>query len=240
MLLRARLRAGELTQQHVELAASLEHAAARELSPDAEPFAAWGQAPRFDPSNRSTAVDPEAMKSAVAAIRRAISAAVRLQGDTLPARLAADWGEHVLSVVQGQQSKDVGPSADAIAAARAWANCPCEEHRRAAGETARAVAEGIASDETLAVARVARWAASAASQQASEMWCDRGEVGSSIEYSSAVEMAIGDVLWCSFAAAFALGAKGDRVAELEWQRLRLAAYVLGEVDSDEPEVGAGR
>ncbi len=72
--LQARLRAGELAQAHVKLAASLGHAGALKLEPDTDQVE-WG-----DWNCR----------------RRTIAAAAALQDATLPKRVAEDWAMHAL------------------------------------------------------------------------------------------------------------------------------------------------
>jgi hypothetical protein len=142
-LLRARLRAGELTQAHVELAASLGHASALELCPKVE-LVNWS-------SNE---------------VGETLETATTLLGDeTLPARVASDWAERVLPLFEAvfqpceylpngvlevvnftaeetrrrkARAAEEFPYAEAtkpreaVAAARAWAACPCQEHRGAA------------------------------------------------------------------------------------------------------------
>ena len=86
-LLLERVRAGELTQAHVELAATLGHAAALELFPDAEAVE-W------------TAPPPGAvLRPPLGGLTDVVAKAVELLGDeTLPACVTADWAERVLSV----------------------------------------------------------------------------------------------------------------------------------------------
>ena len=81
------------------------------------------------------------------------------------ANLACDWAEHV------QPDPVPKTSAAAIAAARAWALCPCEEHRAAsahaaaAARAAAALADAYAADAACAAAYAASYAASYAAER---------------------------------------------------------------------------
>jgi hypothetical protein len=168
-----------LTQEHVELAASLGHATALELFPDVG-LVDWTKEGRAQ-----------------------TSAAADLLGETLPARVAADWAERVLPILEARTPHDERPR-EAIEAARSWANCPCPEHRNAAE---------AANDAANASASAGPYAEHAAAAAAAAAYADHA------------------VNYAYNAAKFARSG-----AEWEWQRLRLAAYVLGEVETDEPAV----
>jgi hypothetical protein len=183
-LLHARARAGELTQEHVELAASLGHRDARAACPGRGLVS-------FSPGEQRT---------------QSIVAARVLLGETLPARIAADWAERVLPHWDAEHPGD-NRSRRALAVTRAWVACPCGEHRNAALAGAAVIAEAPRS----AAARAVRWAALAAA-------------------SSSAKRAV--VAACSVADLAVGLCDSARAAEREWQRLRLAAYVLG----DEPAV----
>jgi hypothetical protein len=127
-LLRARLHAGELTEAHVVLAARLGHRAAVELSADLDPVD-WESADRR---------------------RDAVGEATALRGEGLAARVAADWAERLLPHWDTFEAArgDTRPAA-AIASARAWAECPCADHRAGAeaGAAAAQVAARVYSEE---------------------------------------------------------------------------------------------
>jgi hypothetical protein len=204
-LLRARLRAGELTHKHVELAASLGHVAAREVCPVVA-LVKWG--------GQTT----DQLKL--------LGVASTLLGDKkLPTRLAADWAEGVLPLFERQHPRDTRPF-EAIAAARAWVACPCKLHYRgASGASGRADAAGVK-----AATKAARGAAEAASSAARGAFT--GPKGAVLHHSIlAAHMA---VVAAAGEGGRTRAARAGRAAEREWQRLRLAAYVLGEVDLDEP------
>ena len=197
-LLAARLRAGEVTQAHVALAASLGHSAALALMPEVE---------RVDWDDSG-------------ARKTAISDATSLVGETLPARVAADFAERLLSKWEEQNPRDTRPR-DAIAAARAWAECPCDAHRaeahvaataaKAASETPHdprilIVSFSMADFLRISVASAAGSAAFAAGRATPV--ADAEHAASSIHHI----------------------AEGQE-AEQEWQRLRLAGYALGEIEA---------
>jgi hypothetical protein len=118
VLLRERLRTGEVTEAHVELAARLGDEDARLLFPNVTP-ACW---------------------YAHGLIRRVIREAVTLTGDrTLPVSVSADWAEHVLPIWEVGNTSEELPRL-AIVAARKWANCPCARH----AAEARAAVDGAA------------------------------------------------------------------------------------------------
>jgi hypothetical protein len=287
-LLRERLRAGNLTQGHVQLAASLGHAAARVFEPDM-PRVRW-----FAPGKLTDEDVPRA-----AAIRRA----TELCGSMLPVHVAADWVERALPVWE-LASDDPSPT-EQLAAARSWATCPCEKHSRAlkatlsthptpahqdpaveawaadAARAARSLAQAACdADSTLAPIEAAERAREAAAQEAadevaSDAFYDRAEARGLDEYEDGVEfealevatreeffepayrtalaLPLSEFLDDRFAAdpdelvlcaarlayesaALASYLKGGLPAyytpdaEYNWQRLRLAAYVLGDVE----------
>jgi hypothetical protein len=248
-VLRARLRAGELTQQHVELAARLGHPAALELFPDAPPVD-W---------ENSDAPDV------------AIATARDLLTKTLPARVAADWAERALRVWEGRHPNDPRPR-KAIAAARAWAGCPCREHQKAVGAADRAASDAAwlvpdfdttpAADAAACAAGAAEFydcndgdalvinSASASAGYAAEAIAESVHPphGGALKALAAAVAGVAEAVGANAIAAAKVVeaevlAAGDAaeiasaallVAEREWQRLRLAAYVLGEVEPDEP------
>ena len=195
-LLRERLRAGELTQAHVELAASLGHEATREVCPDVE-LRDWSL-PEW---KHGTAAE-----------------ASRLLSKQLLVRVAADWAERVLPVWEDEYPDEPAPS-KAIAAARAWADCPCSKHQYRAKFAAEDVEEEAVSAGQDTRASHAAWAAYSAAMVA--------------EATPSGPGANPDT-WLSGSGSHALEAAENPEAECEWQRLRLAAYVLGEVETDEP------
>jgi hypothetical protein len=195
-VLRERLRAGELTRKHVELAASLGHPVAGALYPEAAALVWTAQA--------------------LEAKAKAVLEASQLLGETLPARVAADWAESVLPVFESMRPGINKVPREAIAAARAWAECPCEEHRlaaAAAGSEAASAAEAI-DDEEDADDRKGAYAADAAQ-------------GACLAANAGTETA---ALFAAKAARSATRALERSDAERKWQSLRLAAYVLGEVE----------
>ena len=174
-----------------------------------------------------------------------ITAAAKKFGRGFLARFSADFAERALPVWESRFPEYAQPR-EAIAAARAWAECPCEDHKADADQCFRAVARAAdaadaawnftwlpPTDEryvwdplTLVHARgdpnrvydppiagefeaagAARWAAATA-------YLDR-----LADAANAALRASLDATW----------AVEDPDAEREWQRLRLAAYVLGEV-----------
>ena len=121
-LLLERMRAGELTQGHVELAAILGHSLARVLYPEVE---------RVDWSLEEPQLD-------------AILRGAELLDKTLPARVAADWAERALPRWETLYSDDTRLH-EAIAAARVFARCPCQQHCLAAAEKVAQTCPSIAS-----------------------------------------------------------------------------------------------
>jgi hypothetical protein len=173
VLLRERLRAGEVTEAHVELAARLGDEDARLLFPNVPPTCWYAHG----------------------LIRRVIREAVTLTGDrALSVSVSADWAEHVLPIWEvGGNSQELPRLA--IVAARKWANCPCARHaaeaRASVDGAARAyVGSGVASTaECVAIdvadaaarvehaadlaARVARGCAIAATVTGKNPWAER-------------------------------------------------------------------
>jgi hypothetical protein len=225
--LKARVRAGELTAAHVALAASLGHAAARELDP--VPLEDWADGD---------------------ACRDAIRAARDLLGETLPARVAADWAERVLSIWEAKHP-DADRPRKAIDAARAWATCPCDEHRKAAANAANAAADAAyaarAADAADYAADASYAAADAAAADAASDAAYAARAAYAAAYADASYASVdADAAYAAADAAYAAAATADAAyatanaayaardaadattyaAEQEWQRLRLAAYVL--------------
>lgn len=203
-VLSERLRAGELSRDQVELAARLGHStAAALLGGDLAPID-WP-----------------------AGLEESLLQASALRGSTLPARVAADWAERALPLWENWIA-DLGPRHPltptpararclnaAIAAARAWAECPCDEHAaraQAASREARLAAgfvENLSSEEAGRAASAAACAAEAATTNT------RAAVLAAWEASG----------WLDVQEV--LGGRGAR-SEVEWQRQRLAAHVLDE------------
>ena len=197
-LLRERVRAGELTQERVELAASLGHAAALELCPEVDRAIDRGEGGRVA---RTQWIDFLSQSQGLLSTHKWV-------------RTIVDW---VSRPAVSSKFGDESAPANAIAAARRWIDCPCEAcaHR---AEDASEEAWTMAS--RLPAAQAAPLAAGKAAKAAAE-----SGFGEEAMVDNAAE-----------AAGYALMATGDSEAELDWQTLRLAAYVLGEVDTDEPAV----
>jgi hypothetical protein len=171
------------------LAARLGHSEARAAHPDGAP------------------VDWADWQARLAAIREASE----LCGRPLPAAVAADYAERVLPLWEAVHPGDPRPR-EAFAAAREWAECPCEGHRLAAAAAANAAPAGAAD-----YAAYAAYAAAAATLRVA------------VAYASDA---------AAYAAAYAAyAAAGDTAAdnaaataaEGQWQQRRLAAYLMGEV-----------
>lgn len=193
-LLRSKLETGELTEAHVELAASLGHAAALMLFPNVDQYDWAGEHHR----------------------EAAVEAACDLLGDTLPARVAADWAERALPVWEAHFPGDM-TARDAIAAARAWAICPCERHRQTVGAAA------TAADDAWGGGGVGSTAAAYALSAA-------GDAADAAVYAAASNSprALKAAVEGAGAAVAAVGTPAH-ATEREWQRRRLLAYVLGAV-----------
>jgi len=166
--------------------------------------------------------------------RDAIAAAAVLLGPTLPAAVAADWAGRVLPAWEAAHPGDERPRL-AIEAARAWVACPCDEHRAAAcaardaAAAARdaAAAAAAASDAAAAAAAASHAAAAAAASHAAYY-------AASAAYDAAAAAYAASAAYCaaSYAAYAANTATADAAsdaassAEREWQRRRLAAYLI--------------
>jgi hypothetical protein len=142
-VLRNRTRVGDLTEAHVELAASLGHAAARELCPN---FELLDFAPRTDAKVEGVGPgnDFDWGNDDHDSWRIVIMSATRLLGATLPLRVGADFAERTLLRTEKLLALDTIADnwwtnegyrkllREKLSAVRAWVDCPCEEHRRAA------------------------------------------------------------------------------------------------------------
>jgi hypothetical protein len=194
--LRERVRCGELTNDHVELAAYLGHKGARALCPEKE----------------------EVEWISIKDQRQAVMEAARRVGKTLPARVAADWAGRWLPKWEAVYPDDPRPRA-AISAARAWADCPCEDHRAQcarAMDAAQAAANQAGIDEMNAAG---------AEEEAISLAGDAAIVATNAARAGCATTRGTQAT----AARDALFFPEDDQEEGEWQRLRLAAYVLGEI-----------
>jgi hypothetical protein len=204
VVLRERVRAGELTPAQIELAARLGHVDARALLPEAEDFP-WS--------------DRELVRSAIR------DSAALLGTDTLPARVAADWAERVLPDFEAAFTHDARPR-EAIVAARAWAACPCLQHELAALDAANA-AYAAASETSYAPgwcagARASAHAAACATTESSN--AQVATDAASAATASAVRAA-------ERAADYVLGTDAPARKRMQvWQGLRLASYLLREIE----------
>jgi hypothetical protein len=232
--LRARLRAGTLTQAHMDLAASLGHAAARELCPGIEE-AVW-QHGKLEP---------------------VLIHAAELLGQTGLVRVVVAWAEHALWHANDSETHD-SRARDAIAAAICWVDCPCEDHRLAAdaaglkawqaanhGEhfAPHAATTAYHTAQTVLAANTTD-AACAADTVASEAVRVAHGVAYSASfnpvYDAARLKAESPTGWQDTAfreatavAEAAAAPEEAREAELHWQCHRLVAYVLCEVETDD-------
>lgn len=255
-LLWGRVRVGEVAPAHVEFAARLGHVAALTLFPmsdrraltDARGLLRKDLFPDVDEAAELAGWLPPGVRFAIDwgdrdGPEEAIDEAATLLGDhTLSARVAADWAERVLPVFEGQYPKDARPR-DAIAAARAWIACPCEDHR----QLAKASADGPASDAYLdayeaAVAAEAAGASDAVGAACAVYVTESARDAAAAAANAGKGLAAYKAGFAAHAAAQMRGRQtGGRSwrrtregqlahdAEHEWQRLRLAAYVLREV-----------
>lgn len=203
--LHERRRAGELTRARLELAAALGHSAARALAPDVA-LVDWA--------------DRKAKRTTVLLARD-------LVGDFALARVAADWAEKVLHAFECSHPNDNRPR-NAVLAARALASLSAEA---LAGLSPQAKRDAVASvDHAGLNASVAagvspdgaHFAAGAnpAADAADAVTC------ACLVASAAV---VGHAWFSDFVvvtSSAATCAASD--SERDWQRLRLAAYVLGE------------
>ena len=188
----ARLRTGTVSREQVALAARLGAPVAREVLPG-EPLVDWA--------------DYTARKAAIAETQAIV-------GRPSVVRCAADWAERVLPAWERDRAGDGRPRV-AIAAARAWADCPCEGHEAAAKAAADAASDASASAYA-AAASASAYAYAACAAYAAYAAC----AAAAAAYASAT----------TAYAAYAAYVAADSDSEREWQRLRLAAYVLGEVE----------
>jgi len=193
-LLQERARVGEVTLAQIELAAALGREDAAVLFPDVARVQ-W---------------------SDLAKKRAVITSAQDLLGDvTLPARVAADWAEHVLNVFEEAHPEDDLPRRS-IEAARAWAQDPTDT--ALAMSIAMITTRGFYAYEMLssalpgAAGNAAIWAAKSAEDTASVMHVEDGD-------TACIEDAVQ-------ASEFAWSAEDSPVNDNEKQRLCLAAYVL--------------
>jgi len=153
-----RLRFGEIDRERVAYAAALGHPVALQVVEPAELPA--------DPRERT---EP----------------GVRLLSHVEAVRWAADLAAVVVRAAT--HGDDLRP-ANAIAAARAWADCPCEEHRQAATQAATEaveLAEAAWAARDAAAAEAAAWTAAAATavpamREASAAWASAAAVRSGV------------------------------------------------------------
>ncbi len=209
--LRERMREGTLTSEQVKLAAQLGHAGARLLRPKVRPYE-WPD-PRFTRGWISQAAEVSKI-------------------ETVPTRLAVEFAERVVSVceqskLRGRGRTKLEKARRAIEAARDWLECPCEEH----GEAAQAAARDATRRPRMAgqiKAERRRYRAQQGlpplppRQPTAADYCVRAAASAARSVVRG-NSAVGD------AAHSAVAAVADPSAEQEWQRLRLVAYVLGEV-----------
>ena len=135
-------------------------------------------------------------------------------------RLAADFAAHALPLFETAHHGDLRPRA-AIEAARAWAACPCEEHRLVAA-AAYADADTYAYADAYADADAYAYAAAAAAADAA------------YAYAAAAAADAADAAAAAYAAAAAAYACADayaaaRQAEREWQRLHMISVLTGDL-----------
>jgi len=250
--LRKRLKAKEVSQAQVELAARLGHADAALLFPAVKPKAWTGGLGSPCPGS---SVEIEA-------------ALALLEDSALHARLSADWAERVVHLFEALYPDDHRPQR-AIAAARAWGSDPSEANREAARSAAEAAGEiasaaSDAADDARAEAEDAasyslanaRYAAAHAAEAASDAAHSvasfvpgvstseaQAAAWSTRDVGSNARMAVGYTAESAHLAAESEGGTGHAAdlahdAEADWQRLRLAAYVLGEVTCIPPSRSA--
>lgn len=239
-----RIESGELTRERVELAARLGHSASRLLCSTVE-LSDW--------AGGLSGLRPDATSDIEAAL-------ALTGDEVIHARLAADWAERVLPLFEGAHPQDERPRQAIAAARAWAADPSDQNREAAsaaadaAGEIADAAsdeandatadasdAEGYASANALyAAAHAANAAADAAGCMASfspgvttseiqaAAWSTR-DVGSN------ARLAVGYTAEGAHLVIEGEGGTGHAAdeahdAEGGWQRLRLAGYVLGEVD----------
>jgi len=201
----ARLRTGTVSREQVALAARLGAPVAREVLPG-EPLVDWA--------------DYTARKAAIAETQAIV-------GRPSVVRCAADWAERVLPAWERDRAGDGRPRV-AIAAARAWADCPCEGHEAAAKAAADAASDASASAYAADAAYYASASAYAAAASASAY--AYAACAAYAAYAACAAAAAAYASATTAYAAYAAYVAADSDSEREWQRLRLAAYVLGEVE----------
>ena len=184
---RARVHAGVLNEDHVILAASLGDPAALVLCPNVASVN-WRKR-----------------------ISHAIQAAADLCGRTLPALIAADWAERSLPKWESLYPDDRRPH-EAIAAARAWAECPCDSCRGTALSAAEALRPiSASSSPDLPAWDTADW--------------DAAKSAENSRFAVYATSANPDKASRCAAMSSRTTMEPDD-AEREWQRMRLAHYVL--------------
>ena len=203
-----RMRAGVVPAEHLAVAAWLGDDNAALVVP------AWA-APR-----QRTTVPPEL---AVWPARHAIGNGPLLSA--MCVRVAIEFAERVLPILAALRPHEGRPQA-ALEAARAWVACPCENHRGAAHVAAMAahaatMDPGRSAEGGGSVALAAHCAAGAAVAHASA----RAAVAAGYSAEAAVAQ-LGLDLAYQDRARVCLAA---RRVEHEWQRLRLIAWLTGDV-----------
>ncbi|MBL4848937.1 MAG: hypothetical protein JKY65_25725 [Planctomycetes bacterium] len=173
-----------------------------------------------------------------------INHATDLLGETLPARVAADWAECALPALKEWSPDDPvwegwSPSQEpqeAIAATRAWADSPCVDFAtlaEAAADSAELAADAAHSFDGVRLVRPMR-----AVTAANATWCVAYGNAAYAAWSAGyctVEQSRADTVEAAWSCAtWAALTADDPDAECDWQRLRLAAYVLGEVEAKQP------
>ena len=223
-LLRERLRAGELTQKRLELAASLGHAAARELCPEVESVN-WLSVHWAEFRGRQPA------KTRRMAGELVSTAHDLLRDRTLPVRVASDWAEHVFHHFEAARPEDDRPR-KAIDRARAWVAGSTADARHGIAVEAAAAASAAA-DAGFDVHDAPPGAISPNGAAANAAFAAQAVAAAAAYADNDAHDAMDAA--CHAAHLVAEHADPDepvaREAEREWQRLRLAAYVLGEVDT---------
>jgi len=144
---------------------------------------------------------------------------------SLLVRLAADCAAHVLPLFEAAHPGDLRPRR-AIEAARAWAACPCEEHRLAA----RAAADAAYAAYSAAYAADSAYAAYSAADAVAAYAADSAAYAAGAVAADAVAAAA--VAADAAAAAYAADAAAARQAEREWQRRHMIAVLCGDPVQD--------
>ncbi len=190
-ILRERLRAGDLTQEHIDLAARLGHPHAREMMPE------------VDVVQREDELLSEDMFWVIGE---------HLGYPTLVS-VAVEWAERALPRWEALMPGDA-TARNAIAAAREWTECPCPEHADKASEAAF-LATGAVDNAPVGPAIYGSTAAYNVAWLVEAL--ENQDLAAALGF-------VRDV------AKFASASVDLGVADFEWQRLRLAEYVLGLVD----------